>query len=78
MQKKHVKNCFFGSSCKPLSLVYVPLFLCIKGAIIQSPGEGGSWSFCRGQIIYFNPVRQRAENCNFYYIYILTDKQFLK
>ena len=31
--------------------------------------RGGGWSFCRGQIIYFNRARRRAENFAFYYMY---------
>ena len=31
---------------------------------------GGGWSFCRGQIIYFNPTRRRAENFKLYYMFI--------
>ena len=35
-------------------------------------GEG--WSFCRGQIIYFNSALQRAENQILLHVYI---EQFL-
>ena len=36
----------------------------------NSISGGGGWSFCRGQIIYFNRARRRAENFKFYYIFI--------
>ena len=32
--------------------------------------EGGVWSFCRGQIIYFHPIRQRAEKLKLYYMFV--------
>ena len=35
-----------------------------------SRGGGGGWSFCRSQIIYFNPARRRAENFKYYYMFI--------
>ena len=30
----------------------------------------GDWSFCRGQIIYFNPALRRAESVKLYYMFI--------
>ena len=41
-----------------------------KGATIRYPGGGGGWSFCRGQIIYFNRSRRPSENFTFYYMFI--------
>ena len=40
-----------------------------------SRGGGGDWSFCCGQILYFNLARRRAENFKFYYMFM---EQFLK
>ena len=40
-----------------------------KGATIRFPGGGGR-SICRGQIIYFNRARRRAENFIFCYMFI--------
>ena len=34
---------------------------------LRGGGGLGGWSFCRGQIIYFNPARRRAEKNEFYY-----------
>ena len=41
-----------------------------KGTTIQYPGGGGGWSFCRGQIIYYNRACRGAENFTFYYMFI--------
>ena len=35
----------------------------------HSISRRGGWSFCRGQIIYFNRARRCAENFAFYYMY---------
>ena len=40
------------------------------GTTIQYPGGGEGWSFCRGEIIYFNRARRHAENFTFYYMFI--------
>ena len=42
----------------------------VRGPPFNINGGGGDWSFCRGQIIYFNRARRRAENCTFYYMFI--------
>ena len=40
----------------------------LSGPLFNLQGGGGGWSFCRGQIIYFNLARWRAKNFNFYYM----------
>ena len=53
-----------------------PLFYAYsKGNTIEYPGGGGGgrWSFCHGQIIYFNPARWKFPILLHVYI-----KQFLK
>ena len=42
------------------------MFKLIKEATIQYPG---GWSFCRGQIIYFNLAHRRTENFKMYYMF---------
>ena len=41
----------------------------VRGPPLNIQG-GGGWSFRRGQIIYFNPARRRAESFKFYYMFI--------
>ena len=48
----------------------VILFQSIRGPPLDFQGGGGGRSICRGQIIYFNRARRRAENFTFCYMFI--------
>ena len=55
-----------GRSCSTIAFLYATHVLRGPPFNLQ---EGG-WSFCRGQTIYFNPARWRAENFKLYHMFI--------
>ena len=54
-----------------LELIFILKPMMYLVATIHYPGRGGGNSFCRIQIIYFNPAQLRAENFEFQYMFII-------
>ena len=59
-----------NSCCFRLCMVFFQVELTFGGHDSISREGGIGWSFCRRQIIYFNPARRRGVNFKFYDMFI--------